>query len=162
MSLPELTRHSESIRERSGSLVLTNGCFDLLHVGHTRYLEAAAELGDVLAVAINSDRSVRRIKGDDRPLTPEDERAEIVAALESVDYVVVFDDDTAFDVVARVQPEIYVKGGDYSSSPNDGSFPPEGHAARAYGGKVVIVPYVDGRSTSAVIDALAARARACD
>jgi D-glycero-beta-D-manno-heptose 1-phosphate adenylyltransferase len=159
LSLPELVQRSASIRERSGSLVLTNGCFDLLHVGHTRYLQAARRLGDALAVAVNSDRSVRNIKGDGRPLIREDERAEVLAALESVDYVVVFDEDTAIDLVSSVKPTIYVKGGDYSSSPNDPSFPPEGHAACANGGSVVIVPYQAGHSTSDIIAALADRAQ---
>jgi rfaE bifunctional protein nucleotidyltransferase chain/domain len=159
LSLSELEQHSASIRERDGSLVLTNGCFDLLHIGHTRYLQAARDLGDALVVAVNSDRSVRDIKGEGRPLTPEDDRTEIVAALESVDYVVLFDDDTAVGVVAAVRPAIYVKGGNYSSSVDDDAFPPEGHAARAYGGRVVIVPYVAGHSTSNIIHTLAARAQ---
>ena len=152
-------QRSGSIRERNGSLVLTNGCFDLLHVGHTRYLHAARGLGDALAVAVNSDRSVRDIKGNGRPLIPENERAEVLAALESVDYVVVFDEETAVELVTAVKPTIYVKGGDYSSSPNDASFPPEGHAARANGGTVVIIPYQAGHSTSGIIAALDARAQ---
>jgi D-glycero-beta-D-manno-heptose 1-phosphate adenylyltransferase len=159
LSLPELVQRSGSIRERNGSLVLTNGCFDLLHVGHTRYLHAARGLGDALAVAVNSDRSVRDIKGNGRPLIPENERAEVLAALESVDYVVVFDEETAVELVTAVKPTIYVKGGDYSSSPNDASFPPEGHAARANGGTVVIIPYQAGHSTSGIIAALDARAQ---
>lgn len=146
------------MRERNARLVLTNGCFDLLHVGHVRYLQAARQLGDALVVAVNSDRSVRRIKGDGRPLTPENERAEIVAALECVDRVMVFDGDTAADVVTAVQPAVYVKGGDYSSSVDDDRFPPEGHAAHAYGGEVVIVPYVAGHSTTATLDAFIRRA----
>jgi rfaE bifunctional protein nucleotidyltransferase chain/domain len=158
LSLSELQNLSALIRERNGSLILTNGCFDLLHVGHTRYLQAARELGTTLAVAVNSDRSVREMKGKNRPLNSEDDRAEVVAALESVDFVVVFDDATALGVVAAVQPSIYVKGGDYSSSPNDDSFPPEGHAVRAYGGQVVIIPYVTGHSSSALREALSARA----
>jgi D-glycero-beta-D-manno-heptose 1-phosphate adenylyltransferase len=161
VSLPELEHRSAWIRERNGKLVLTNGCFDLLHVGHTRYLQAARDLGDALAVAVNSDRSVREIKGEGRPLTPQDERAEILAALESVDYVVIFDDDTAVEVVAAVQPAVYVKGGDYSALPSDESFPPEGHAALRYGGTVRIVPYVPGRSTTSMIEGLAARTQDC-
>lgn len=157
MSLSELEQLSASIRARNASLVLTNGCFDLLHVGHTRYLQAARDLGDALAVAVNSDNSVRRIKGEGRPVTPAEERAEIVAALESVDYVIVFDDDTAVSVVTAIQPAIYVKGGDYSSDPADGSFPPEGHAVAAYGGRVAIVPYQAGHSSSSLIGALEAQ-----
>lgn len=149
---------SASIREHDGSLVLTNGCFDLLHVGHTRYLRAARELGTALAVAINSDRSVQAIKGEGRPLNSAADRAEVVAALASVDYVVIFDEVTASDVVALVRPAIYAKGGDYSASPDDDSFPPEGHAVQAYGGKVVSIPYVADHSTSALIAALSDRA----
>jgi D-glycero-beta-D-manno-heptose 1-phosphate adenylyltransferase len=159
LSLPELEHRSTSIRERNGKLVLTNGCFDLLHVGHTRYLQAARDLGDALAVAVNSDRSVRELKGHGRPLTPQDERAEILAALQSVDYVVIFDGDTAAEVVATVQPAVYVKGGDYSASPQDESFPPEGHTALRYGGTVCIVPYVPGHATSSMIQALAVQAQ---
>lgn len=158
LSLSELRSRSASIREHSGSLVLTNGCFDLLHVGHTRYLRAARDLGSALALAINSDVSVRAIKGPGRPLNSQDDRAEILAALESVDYVVVFDGATAVDVVEAVRPAVYAKGGDYSSSPDADSFPPEGHVVRAYGGQVVILPYVAGHSTSALIAALSAEA----
>jgi rfaE bifunctional protein nucleotidyltransferase chain/domain len=158
LSLLELQNRSASIQEHNGTLILTNGCFDLLHVGHTRYLQSARELGTALAVAINSDESARHIKGEGRPLNSEADRAEIVAALESVDYVVVFDGDTAVDVVAAVRPAIYVKGGDYSSSPENVSFPPEGHVVRAYGGQVIVIPYVPGHSTSALIEALSGRA----
>ena len=108
LSLLELQKRSASIQEHNGTLVLTNGCFDLLHVGHTRYLQSARELGTALAVAINSDESARHIKGEGRPLNSEADRVEIVAALESVDYVVVFDGATAVDVVAAVRPAIYV------------------------------------------------------
>jgi rfaE bifunctional protein nucleotidyltransferase chain/domain len=159
LSLSALRSRSASIREHNGSLILTNGCFDLLHVGHTRYLRAARDLGTALAVAINSDRSVREIKGEGRPLNSETDRAEVVAALESVDYVVIFDDATAVQVVASVRPAIYVKGGDYSSLPDEDSFPPEGHVVRGYGGQVVILPYVADHSTSALIAALSAQAR---
>lgn len=158
LSLSELRNRNASIQERSGTLVLTNGCFDLLHVGHTRYLHAARDLGSALAVAVNSDRSVRALKGEGRPLNSQDDRAEVLAALESVDFVVIFDGDTAADVVSTVQPAIYVKGGDYSSSPEDKAFPPEGLVAQEYGGQVVILPYIAGHSTSALVEALAAGA----
>jgi rfaE bifunctional protein nucleotidyltransferase chain/domain len=154
-----LQSRSASIREHNGALVLTNGCFDLLHVGHTRYLRAARDMGTALAVAINSDRSVREIKGAGRPLNAEANRAEVVAALECVDYVVIFDGATAAQVVASVRPAIYVKGGDYSSIPDDDSFPPEGHVVRGYGGQVVILPYVANHSTSSLIAALSDQTR---
>ncbi len=151
MSLQELQQYSRWIREHDRTLVLTNGCFDLIHVGHVRYLEAARSMGDALVVAVNSDRSVRAIKGDGRPLTREADRLEIVAALESVDRVVLFDAVTATDVVSTVRPAIYVKGADYSPNPEDETFPPEGAAVLAYGGMIRIVPYQDGYSTSRIV-----------
>lgn len=144
-------RRNGELIERGERLVLTNGCFDLLHVGHVRYLEAARGLGDALAVAINSDASVRRLKGRDRPVIPETERAELVAALESVKYVTIFAESTASELVAAVQPAIYVKGGDYSPDPAHAHFPVEGHTVLAYGGVVEIVQYVPGYSTSELI-----------
>jgi rfaE bifunctional protein nucleotidyltransferase chain/domain len=137
-------------------LVLTNGCFDLLHVGHVRYLQAARALGDALAVGLNDDASVRRLKGEGRPVISETDRAEILAAMSCVDYVVIFGEDTATRLVEDLQPAVYVKGGDYSSDPNDPRFPPEAAAVMAYGGEVVIVDNVPGRSTSALIRALQA------
>jgi rfaE bifunctional protein nucleotidyltransferase chain/domain len=117
--------------------VLTNGCFDLLHVGHVRYLQSARRLGHALAVAINSDNSVRALKGPPRPLTPEKERAEIVAALACVTYVTLFDCTTAVSLIEVVQPAVYVKGGDYSSESTSSRFPPEARAVHGYGGEVV-------------------------
>jgi glycerol-3-phosphate cytidylyltransferase len=131
--------------------VLTNGCFDILHVGHIRYLEEAASLGDVLIVGLNSDRSTRALKGQGRPVNSEEERAEVVAALRSVGAVTIFDEDTALDLVTAVRPDIYVKGGDYPSDPDDPRFPPEARAVRAYGGEAVIVTLVPGRSTTSTL-----------
>jgi D-beta-D-heptose 7-phosphate kinase/D-beta-D-heptose 1-phosphate adenosyltransferase len=128
--------------------VLTNGCFDLLHIGHIRYLQQAKELGDALAVGINSDRSVIALKGRNRPLTPENERAEMLAALECVDYVTVFDEETAVALVEELRPAVYVKGGDYSSDPESPNFPEEARVAQANGGIVRIVDYVPERSTT--------------
>lgn len=139
---------------RGERLVLTNGCFDLLHVGHVRYLQRARALGDVLAVGVNSDDSVRRLKGDLRPLIPQDERAEILAALACVDLVTVFDEDTAAQLVADIHPAVYVKGGDYSSEPSSSSFPIEGHIVLQYGGKVQIIDFVPGRSTTEIVERL--------
>jgi rfaE bifunctional protein nucleotidyltransferase chain/domain len=140
-------------------LVLTNGCFDLLHVGHVRYLEAARSLGDALAVGLNGDASVARLKGRGRPLTPAMERAELLSALASVDHVVVFEEDTAEELVTEVQPAIYVKGGDYSPDPSDPRFPPEGVRVLAYGGEVATVEYVAGHSTTEILESL--RRRLC-
>jgi D-glycero-beta-D-manno-heptose 1-phosphate adenylyltransferase len=129
-------------------LVLTNGTFDLLHIGHLRYLEAARAKGDLLVVGINSDMSVRGYKGPGRPVVPEEERAELVAALRCVDYTTIFDEPTAVALVEALQPDVYVKGGDYAP----GSKPlPEAEAVKSYGGEVCIVPLVQGHSASDLI-----------
>jgi rfaE bifunctional protein nucleotidyltransferase chain/domain len=139
-------------------LVLTNGVFDLLHVGHVAYLEQARALGDVLVVAINSDSSTRALKGPQRPLMPEDDRARMLAALRCVDYVTLFAEHTAEVVVAALQPDYYVKGGDYARAPGvpdaavDEDRLPEARVARASGGQVVLLPYRAGYSTSALIE----------
>jgi rfaE bifunctional protein nucleotidyltransferase chain/domain len=127
---------------------MTNGHFDLLHVGHVRYLFSARQLGDALVVGLNSDASTRGRKPG-RPLVPEEERAELVAALECVDAVVIFDDLTANGLVAALRPEIYVKGGDWGQP--GGPQPPEAEVVAGYGGRVVYLPYVANRSTSNLI-----------
>lgn len=127
-------------------VVFTNGCFDLLHLGHARFLRAARELGDCLIVGLNSDLSVRRYKGPPRPLRPEEERAELLAALSAVDFVVIFDEPTAEGLVATLQPDIYTKGGDYSPEEL-----PEAQAVAAYGGQVRILPFVRGHSTTHLV-----------
>jgi rfaE bifunctional protein nucleotidyltransferase chain/domain len=147
----ELARISKQARAAGQILVLTNGCFDLLHAGHIRYLRQAGALGDVLAVGVNSDRSVRALKGRGRPIVCEADRAEIVAALEVVDYVTIFDEDTASELVAEVQPAVYTKGGDYSSNPSSDGFPVEGRAVLGYGGRVEIIGYVEGKSTTEIL-----------
>lgn len=149
--LNALTRCSARLRAEGKKLVLTNGCFDLLHVGHVRYLQQARNLGDALAVAINDDASVRRLKGPGRPINSARDRAEILGAMEVVDIVTVFSEDTAEEVVRAVQPSIYVKGGDYSDNPEEAKFPPEGVIVRAYGGEVHVLPYVPGRSTTEML-----------
>lgn len=147
-SLEDLTTLLAGPRAAGAKLVLTNGTFDILHVGHVRYLEAARALGDILVVGINSDASARGYKGPGRPVVPQDERAEIVAALRCVDYVTIFEEATATHLVEALQPDIYVKGGDY-----DGSKPlPEAEAVRAYGGEVQIIPFVPGHSASKIIE----------
>ncbi len=146
-----LERAYEVVRElkRQGKrVVFTNGCFDLLHPGHTRYLAEARKLGDVLLVALNSDRSVRELKGPGRPILPENERAEILAALESVDYVTIFDDPTPRAVISRLLPNILVKGGDWGPTEIVGR-----EEVEAAGGEVVSIPAVPGYSTSQIIEA---------
>lgn len=129
-----------------GDTVFTNGCFDLMHVGHLRYLQAARKLGDRLVVALNTDASVKRIKGELRPILPEDERAELMAGLECVDYVTLFDEPTADAVLAELKPQIYAKGGDYTPDTL-----PEAPTVAAYGGRVAILPFIPGRSTTSLI-----------
>lgn len=138
-------------------LVVTNGVFDLLHVGHLDYLEQARTLGDVLVVGINSDASTRAIKGISRPLMPEQARARLLAALRCVDYVTIFVEHTAENLVAALQPEIYVKGGDYAVAPHgamvvDDNRLPEARIVRSYGGQVRLLPYQAGYSTSALVE----------
>lgn len=145
-------------RQQAGERgVFTNGCFDLLHLGHVRYLQEARSLGDFLIVALNSDESARLLKGPGRPLVPGQERAEILAALSCIDYVTIFSEPTAGPLVALLQPAIYVKGGDYAGS--DGSTPdisrlPEAKVVQAYGGIVRLIPYLPEHSTSELIEAI--------
>ena len=134
------------LRSAGQKLVFTNGVFDILHVGHVRYLEAARGLGDALVVAINSDRTVRELKGADRPLMDQDERAEILAALRAVSYVTVFDDLSPRSLIARLLPDVLVKGGDYALDEIHGR-----EEVEAAGGRVVSLPFVEGVSSSAII-----------
>lgn len=134
-------------RKRNGRrVVFTNGCFDLLHPGHVRSLEQARALGDVLIVGLNSDASVRQLKGEGRPVIPEGERAEILAALESVDAVVIFDDLTPREVIARLLPDVLVKGGDWPGDQIVGR-----EEVEAAGGRVVLAPVVPGYSTTDIL-----------
>ncbi|MFJ5229596.1 PfkB family carbohydrate kinase [Kitasatospora sp. NPDC088391] len=143
------------VRARGGTLVATGGCFDLLHAGHLALLEQAGRLGDALVVCINSDDSVRRLKGPDRPAVGQRERAALLEALDRVDGVIVFDETTPEKVLAELRPDIWVKGGDYA-----GRRIPEADLVESWGGEVVIVPYLDGHSTSTRIDRLVRRAAA--
>jgi D-glycero-beta-D-manno-heptose 1-phosphate adenylyltransferase len=143
----------DALKRQGKRVVFTNGCFDLLHPGHTRYLAEARKLGDALLVAVNSDRSVRAIKGPGRPIIPEAERAEVLAALESVDYVTVFDDLTPQAVIARMLPQVLAKGSDWGPSEIVGR-----KEVEAAGGQVVSIAVVPGFSTSLLIEA-ALRAR---
>lgn len=127
-------------------IVLTNGCFDILHAGHVRYLAAARALGDVLVLGLNSDDSVRALKGPSRPINGEWDRAEVADGLRSVDYVVIFDEPTAKELVCDVCPDCYAKGGDYSLDSL-----PEAEAVEKVGGKVVFLPFVEGKSSTKII-----------
>lgn len=134
------------------TLVLTNGCFDLLHIGHVRYLQAARALGDILLVAVNDDASTRALKGEGRPVVPEAERAELLAALGCVDFVVLFGEPTAERVVEALRPDVYVKGGDYSPALAGARPWPEAALVEGYGGRVVVGPLIAEHSTSALIE----------
>lgn len=133
-------------------VVTTNGCFDVLHLGHLRYLQAARQQGDLLVVAINSDNSVRELKGENRPLVPEDERAEMLAGLECVDYVVVFTELTPVELLSELKPSIHVKGGDYKLEQLV-----ERKVVEENGGKVVVGLNVPGKSTTNLIDVITER-----
>ena len=147
VSIAELRRERERLRAEGKQLVFTNGCFDILHVGHVRYLAQARALGDALVVAVNSDRSVRELKGAGRPVMSEAERAELLAALESVDYVTVFDDASPRRLITEVLPDVLVKGGDYQLNEIHGRADVE-----AAGGRVLSLPFVEGASTSSIIN----------
>lgn len=134
------------VQARGGKVVFTNGVFDLLHPGHLRYLQDARALGDLLIVAVNSDRSVRAIKGPERPITPEHERAEVLAALACVDAVVIFDEETPHAVISRIQPDILVKGADWGEHNIVGR-----DVVEARGGRVVRIALAEGYSTSELI-----------
>ena len=128
------------------TLVFTNGCFDIIHAGHVRYLSEAKKLGDCLIVGLNSDRSVKELKGPTRPLNHQEDRAEVVAALAAVDYVIIFDERTAESLVNEVKPDIYVKGGDYCIEEI-----PEAKIVASNGGKTILIPEVPGRSSTNMI-----------
>jgi rfaE bifunctional protein nucleotidyltransferase chain/domain len=147
----ELARWRDMMDAEGRRLVFTNGCFDLLHAGHVRYLREARALGDALAVGLNSDRSVRELKGPDRPLNPQGDRAEVLAALGCVDYVVVFDGKRATELLRTVRPHIYAKGGDYTPESLD---PEEREALAESGAEIRILPLVPGRSTTGLLSRL--------
>ena len=135
------------LRAEGRQVVFTNGCFDLLHPGHVRYLAAARALGDALVVALNSDASVRRLKGAARPILNQDERAEVMAALAAVDYVTIFDEDTPRELIAALLPDVLVKGGDWAVTEIVGR-----EEVEAAGGRVLALPFLEGSSTTDIIE----------
>ena len=145
----EVLARVQSARSSGAQIVLANGCFDVLHVGHVRYLAGARELGDVLVVGINSDAQVERLKGEGRPIMPAKERAEIVAALESVTYVTIFDEPTVEQLLLTLKPDVHAKGTDYTEQTV-----PERDVVRSYGGRVAIVGDPKDHSTSAILTRL--------
>lgn len=146
-SLRELQAIVRDLRSQGKKVVFTNGCFDLLHRGHTRYLEQARSLGDALIVAMNSDSSVRALKGEGRPILPEEERAEVLAALASVDYVIIFEELDPARIIAILEPDVLVKGGDYPLDRIVGR-----ETVEARGGRVLSLPLIEGSSTTEIIN----------
>jgi rfaE bifunctional protein nucleotidyltransferase chain/domain len=145
--LEELPGILEPTREGGGKVVFTNGVFDIIHKGHVWYLEKARALGDVLVVGLNSDDSTRRLKGEGRPVNPEGDRAWVLSGLRAVDHVVIFGEDTPVELISRLRPDVHVKGGDYTADEL-----PEAEAVRSGGGEIVIIPFVEGRSTSGLLE----------
>lgn len=140
------------LRAAGKKIVFTNGCFDIIHTGHTRYLQKARSLGDVLVVGLNSDSSVRTIKGEKRPINPESERAETLAALASVDFVTIFDEPDPYKLIAAIRPDILVKGGDWPVEKIIGR-----DIVEAGDGQVINVPYIEGASTTGIIERIVKR-----
>jgi rfaE bifunctional protein nucleotidyltransferase chain/domain len=149
VTLPQLLAQRAIWRREKQTVVWTNGCFDVVHVGHIRNLEAAAAEGDVLVVGLNSDASTRRLKGPSRPIVPQNERAELLAALGCVDAVYIFEDDTAIPSLREVRPEIYCKGAEYA--PPNGKFVPEAETVHSYGGELRYMPQIPDRSTTDLV-----------
>ena len=142
----ELTKTVAALKASGKKVVTTNGCFDLLHVGHVRYLKAARALGDVLVVGLNTDASVRKLKGEKRPIQNENDRAEILASLECVDFVCLFDEDTPVELLKVLKPDVHAKGGDYK--PSDLAETP---VVESMGGRLAIIDLVQGRSTTNIV-----------
>ncbi len=155
---PQLLELRRDWRNKGLTVVWTNGCFDLLHVGHLHSLQAAHAFGDILVVGLNSDSSVRQLKGPGRPILPGTERAELLAALECVDHVVLFDETTPEAALGRLQPDVHCKGADYA--PPHGKPVPEAKIVEAYGGRVAFLPLIPGRSTSSLLERICNQAGA--
>jgi D-glycero-beta-D-manno-heptose 1-phosphate adenylyltransferase len=149
LTTADLPALGNRLRAAGQVVVWTNGCFDLIHAGHAHSLQAARAFGDVLVVGINSDASVRRLKGPGRPILPATERAELIAALRCVEHVVIFDEDTPEECIRLLRPDVHCKGADYA--PPHGKPIPEAGLVESYGGRVVFLPLVDGLSTTELI-----------
>jgi rfaE bifunctional protein nucleotidyltransferase chain/domain len=149
LSREELLQWREQLRSKNRKLVVTNGCFDILHLGHVDYLERARTTGDALLVGINADASVRELKGPSRPINSEYDRAAVTASLQAVDGVYVFSEKAATNFLALIKPDIYVKGGDYTL---DTLNQEERRTVEAAGGKIIIIPFVPGKSTTTLLE----------
>jgi len=143
----KLKRKIDRLRKEGKKIVFTNGCFDILHVGHTRYLKEAKRQGDILILGLNSDESVKALKGEKRPLIPENERADVIASLESVDYVTIFQELTPLELIEYLKPDVLVKGGDWKEDEVVGR-----ESVGKWGGKVIIIPEIKGSSTTNIIE----------
>lgn len=137
----------KKLREENKTIVTTNGCFDILHVGHVRYLEKTKTFADVLIVALNSDKSVKSIKGENRPINKEEDRAEVLSALKCVDYVVLFDEDSPIELLLKIKPDVYTKGADYTVETL-----PEAKPIIDSGGRIEFISFVEGKSTTSIIE----------
>ena len=143
----ELQDLLKKLRNEHKTIVTTNGCFDILHVGHVRYLQKAKSFGDILIVALNSDKSVKSIKGESRPINNENDRAEVLSALRSVDYVVLFDEDSPINLLLEIKPDVHTKGADYTIETL-----PEAKGIMASGGRIEFISFVEGKSTTSIIN----------
>lgn len=148
-TLLEISTIIQRARSEGKTIVFTNGCFDILHRGHVAYLQKAKSLGDILIVGMNTDASVQKLKGPDRPVNTLEDRAFVLAALKSVDYVIAFDEDTPINLITTLKPDILVKGGDYSLETIVGA-----QEVIETGGRVEIIPFVEGKSTTSIIDSI--------
>ena len=137
----------KKLKSENKKIVFTNGCFDILHAGHVRYLTESKKFGDILIVGLNSDVSVKKIKGESRPINPEMDRAEVLAGLEAVNYIVLFDETSPVKLLEEIKPDIYTKGADYTVETL-----PEAKTVLSYGGKIEFIKFLEGRSTTKIID----------
>jgi len=145
----ELINKCKEDKKYSKKIVFTNGCFDILHIGHARYLQQAATLGDILVVGVNSDSSVKKLKGENRPIVPEGERAELISMLKPVSYVCIFDEETPLNLIKAVSPDVLVKGGDYSPTATHGKTYIVG---KEFAKSVQVINFVEGKSTTNIIE----------
>ena len=146
--LDELMRIRSEMQKNHLKLVWTNGCYDILHAGHVTYLQRARAAGDTLVVGLNSDTSIKKVKGPGRPIIPQDQRAVVLAALECVNYIIIFTEPSPVKIIAELRPDIYAKGGDYTV---DTVNQPERRLVESYGGRILLIPGVDGMSTTEII-----------
>lgn len=146
VNIEEASKIAKDLKEKGERIVFTNGCFDILHVGHIQLLEKAKSFGDVLIVGLNSDNSVKRIKGEERPINPEEDRARILGALEVVDYIIIFNENSPLETIKKIRPDILVKGGDWTLDKVVGR-----DIVESYGGKVEVVDLLENKSTTQIL-----------